>query len=230
MRAKTSSLALWAVVWLLAGVPAAAQYGPPPPPPPMVPPAALTQRPHFYIGIEGTGFLIFKQVTDQAGYMGQGGGGNLLVGYRVAPYLSIEGNLGVNYHDEALGTYGGLSYRALDALYLMTVTADAKLHLGRGWPLQPFVQAGVGYAYLGATYGALYCGNFSCDTTFAQGPTFQLGGGFDYWLTPHIVFGGRLLYRAVYFKEAAYGDVTVRTNSGNFINGVNLGVSVSYHF
>jgi opacity protein-like surface antigen len=222
-------LFLVAVASVLAGVPAAAQYGPPPPPA-VANPGALTQRPHFYIGIEGTGFLIFKQVTDQTGYMGQGGGGNLFVGYRAAPFVSIEGNLGINYHDEALGQYGGLTYRALDALYLMTVTVDVKLHLSRGWPVQPFVQAGVGYAYLGATYGELYCGNFSCDTTFAQGPTFQVGGGLDYWMTPNIVVGGRLLYRAVYFKEASYGDGTVRNNNGNFINGLNAGVSVSYHF
>ena len=96
--------------------------------------------------------------------------------------------------------------------------------------LQPFVQAGLGYGYLGATYFDGYCAGFTCDTTFAQGPMFQAGGGFDWWFTPWITIGARMLYRVVYFKEAAYGDNSVRTNSSSFVNGLNIGINASYHF
>jgi outer membrane protein W len=202
---------------------ASAQHGPYAPPPHPTSQWAKS-RPHLYVGGQGTLFLIAAQVTDQVGYMGQGGGGGLFLGYRVGPSVGIELNLNGTYHSERLG--GG--FVALDALFLMTATVDVKVHFPSRGQVEPFLQAGAGYGYLGATYGE--CGGFVCDTTFAQGPAFQVGGGFDYWLTPHVTFGARLLYRAIYFREAAYGDVVVRQNNANFINGFVVDIGAAFHF
>lgn len=202
-------------------------YGPPPPPLRYVSPR---KRSHLYVGGSLGGFAILAQVTDQAGYMGQGGGGAVHVGYRFSKMLGLELNLGITYHDEKLGQVGGLDVIAIDNLFLMTSTVDVKVYFSsKGW-IEPFVQAGLGYAWLGATYGDVYCESFSCDTTFAQGPTYQLGGGLDMWLWPRVNLSVRLLYRGIYFKEANYGNVTVRNDNGNFINGVALDVGASFHF
>lgn len=219
---------------LLSGSVAAAQYGPPPPPPMFHPGQLGTQstRSHLYAGIEGNAFFILKQVSDQTGYIGQGGGGNVYVGYRFGPSLSLEGNIGVTYHDETLGTPDGGALRVLNSLYLLTATVDVKVHLSNTGRLQPYVQAGLGYGYLGANYYDGYCDSIggSCDTTFAQGPLFQLGGGFDYWFTPRITLGTRLLYRMVYLREAVIGGVVVGRSSTSFVNGLNLGINATFHY
>jgi opacity protein-like surface antigen len=204
-------------------------YGPQPyGPQPMF--AGPKDRPHFYWGGQLGGFFIAKQVTDQAGYMGQGGGGGLHAGFRFSKMLAVELNLGITYHNETLGAFGGGTVIALDNLFLMSTTVDVKIYLSTTGLLQPYLQAGVGYGYLGATYNEGYCASFNCDTTFAQGPLFQIGGGFDYWLTPRLTLGSRLLYRGIRFSEANYGDVTVRTNSSNFINGLALDFTIALHY
>ena len=187
-------------------------------------------RPHFYVGGQLGGFFIAKQVTDQAGYMGQGGGGGAFAGFRFNRMFALELNLGLTYHNETLGAFGGGSIIALNNLFLLTTTIDAKFYLVSRGQFQPYLQAGVGYGYLGASYSDGYCSNFNCDTTFAQGPLFQLGGGFDYWLTPRVTLGSRLLYRGIAFSEANYGEVTVRRNSKNFINGFALDFTVAFHY
>ena len=204
-------------------------YGPQPYAPPMQ--SGPMNRPHFYVGGQLGGFFIAKQVTDQAGYMGQGGGGGAFGGFRFNSMFALELNLGVTYHNETLGAFGGGALVALNNLFLLTTTVDLKIFLASRGRFQPYLQAGVGYGYLGASYADGYCaGSFNCDTTFAQGPLFQLGGGFDYWLTPRLTLGSRLLYRGIRFSEANYGDATVRSNNTNFINGFALDFTLAYHY
>jgi hypothetical protein len=186
----------------------------------------LRERPHFYVGGQLGGFLVLKQVTDQAGYMGQGGGGGVFVGYRFTRYFALELNAAITYHNEQIDR----NIIALDALFLVNTSVDAKVYFPSRGRLEAFVQGGIGYGYLGATYGDFACGGFGCDTTFAQGPSFNLGGGFDYWFTPHLTFTGRMLYRGIAFREANYGDIAVRNNNNNFINGIAIDLAAAFHF
>ena len=213
-----------AALALSAAGAASAQYGPPPPYA-GGPIGGLSTRPHLYFGIEAQGFFILKQVSDQTGYMGQGGGGNVFVGWRFGPMLSLELNVGSTYHDETLGRM-----RTINSLFLVTPTVDVKFHFSTKGRFQPYVQLGAGYAYLGATYATDFACDLGCDTTFAQGPLFQLGGGFDYWATPWISIGGRLLYRAASLNESPYGGTVGARGASNFVNGVVLGINAMFHF
>jgi hypothetical protein len=220
-RRTVRGLVLSAMLLAVCTSEALAQYGPPPygPPPPSAVP--IKERPHLYIGIEGQVFLIMKQVTDAAGYLGQGGGGGVIVGYRFGPYIDLEFNLGITYHDQALE-----SVVLLNSLYLLNVMGDIKVHIPMRGRMDPFFQAGVGYGYLGANYADVCGGSFSCDTTFAQGPAFEVGGGFDYWLGPRLTIGARALYRAIRFGAPG----SVQNGSSNFINGLSIGVNGTFHF
>src|SRR5204863_9511037 len=133
-----------------------------------VPLGNASTRSHLYVGFELNGFLIMKQVTDSVGYMGQGGGGNFTLGYRFGPHVALEFNLGVTYHSEDFG-----AYRLLSSLFLVTPTVDVKIHFSNTGRMQPYLQAGLGYGYLGASYYDGFTCDFGCDTTFAQGPLFQ---------------------------------------------------------
>ena len=168
------------------------------------------------------GFFVAAQVTDHTeGYLSHGGGGGLFGGVRLGPFLSLELNLAVSVHDDAISAQS-----PFESLYLATVTADAKIHIPTYGPVEPFIQGGIGFAYLGAMYEGTYD---TYDQTLAQGPAFRLGGGLDVWLGPVFTIGGRLLYQGLYFSEDEYGRRTNNVNS-NFVNGVSLDVTAAVHF
>jgi len=172
-------------------------------------------RPHGYVGGQLTGFA----VANQAGnfdYLGQGGGGGLFGGFRISPFLSIEGNWGITYHDNNYDSYD------IDAFYVMTFTGDLKVHIPTRGPLEPYFQGGVGFAWTGATYGGGYYGDEA--TVWAKGLTFALGGGVDFWLSPFLSLGGRLLYRGL-----AFGEEQDKTDA-NYVSGVTLDVNLTLHF
>ena len=175
-------------------------------------------RPHGYVGGQLMGFGVAHQAASNYDYLGSGGGGGLFGGVRISPYLSIEGNWAVTYHDNAYDPYD-----YVDAFYVMMFTADLKVHIPTRGPFEPFFQGGVGYAYTGATYGGGYSGDEA--TVWASGPTFALGGGVDFWLSPFISLGGRLLYRGI-----AFGEKDQTNPEANYVSGVSLDVNATLHF
>ncbi len=179
-------------------------------------------RMHAYVGGQLGGFFVAKQVTDYAeGYLSHGGGGGLYGGFRLGPFLSLEANWNISFHDDAISAQS-----PFESLYLMTLTADAKIHIPTYGPVEPFIQGGIGFAYLGAMYEGTYD---TYDQNLATGPAFRLGGGLDFWLGPFFSFGGRLLYQGLYFSEDSYGSKSNAAKS-NFVNGVSLDATATFHF
>ena len=182
-------------------------------------------RLHGYIGAQLTGLIVVAQVTDyETGYLGHGGGGGIFGGVRFNPWLAIELNWNATYHDERFDA-GSSTVIVLDSIYLMSITADAKIHIPTWGPIEPFIQAGIGFAYIGANYDDC----IGCDSIFASGPAFNLGGGVDIWLGPHISVGGRMLYKGLYFNEDEFGRRSDLSES-NYVNGINIDAFLSYHF
>lgn len=187
-------------------------------------------RLHGYIGGQLSGFIVAAQVTEyDHGYLGHGGGGGLYGGVRLGPFVSLEANWNITFHDESWRTVtpGGtvIEDTYLDSIYLMTLTADAKIHIPTRGPVEPFFQGGIGFAFIGATYAQGYDG----DSIFAKGPAFNLGGGLDIWLGPWLSVGGRLLYRGLYFTQDDLTGAAISSES-NFVNGVTIDAFLTFHF
>ena len=188
-------------------------------------------RLHGYIGGQLSGFIVAAQVTEyDHGYLGHGGGGGLYGGVRLGPFVSLEANWNITFHDESWRavTPGGtvIEDRYLDSIYLMTLTADAKIHIPTRGPVEPFFQGGIGFAFIGATYADP---DYDGDTIFAKGPAFNLGGGLDIWLGPWLSVGGRLLYRGPYFTQDDFTGQAIKAES-NYVNGVDIDVFLTFHF
>lgn len=224
------AIALALVAAASAGSPAEAQYaqyyGPGPTPgyqPQRLRPRLFRHRVHGYVGGQLSAVAVLAQSTDYSeGYMGSGGGGGLFGGVRLGPFLSVEGNWSVSYHDDR-AIEGDTLFVALDALYMMNFSVDGKLHLPTYGPIEPYLQAGVGFAYLGATFASDYDG----DSVLASGPLFNLGVGLDGWISPWLTLGGRILYRGL-----AFGEVNSSGGAGhaNYVSGLSFDVNMALHF
>lgn len=189
---------------------------------PMRPTYGYRHRPHGYIGGQLGGLAVANQSASEYSYLGHGGGGGLFGGFRLSPYFAIEGNWGITYHGNQFDD-GYISNSPVDGFYVMTFTADAKIYIPTFGPIEPFFQAGIGYAYTGATYNDYWQGDQT--TVWASGPTFTIGGGLDFYVGPNISFGGRLLYRGFYFTPTDWPQA-----DPNFISGVSLDINVAFHF
>ncbi|MCC6746571.1 MAG: hypothetical protein IT371_02870 [Deltaproteobacteria bacterium] len=214
---------------LLATRDASAQYYgygyAPPPPPPTNPYFSFRHRVHGYVGGHLSGLVVAKQLSDYSdGYMGHGGGAGLHGGIRLGPFVALELNWGMTFHNETFHE-PGWTVTYLDSLYLMSITADVKVFIPTRGPVEPFFQAGVGFAYLGPNYSSYYGGS---GTVFASGPTFDAGGGVEVWLGPWFSLGGRLLYRGFYFGNPNVAGINKL--SKNFVNGVGLDLFATFHF
>jgi hypothetical protein len=185
-------------------------------------------RIHGYVGAQVTGFAIAAQVTDyNVGYLSHGGGGGVFGGIRLGPFISIEANFGITYHSEAWDA-GNVTIIDLDSIYMVTATADLKIHIPTRGIVEPFFQAGVGYAGIGVTnVSSSYA--YETGGLFAEGLAFNVGGGLDVWLGPWVSIGGRALYRGLRFGEPKYkwnGAVYY----SNFVNGVSVDLFLAFHF
>ncbi|MCB9557577.1 MAG: hypothetical protein H6707_15825 [Deltaproteobacteria bacterium] len=179
-------------------------------------------RVHGYLGGQLGGFFVAAQVTDyDRGYMSHGGGGGLYGGVRLGPFVSMELNWGVSYHDrnDYWATY-------FDAMYMMTVTADLKLHVPTRGPVEPFFQGGLGFAWIGPTYVDAWHDTVD---VWAKGFTFRLGGGLEFFAGPWLSVGGRLLYQGLVFTNDGFTGAPINKEK-NFVNGVSLDFFGTIHF
>lgn len=176
-------------------------------------------RPHVYLGGQLTGMVMLAQVTDDVGYLGHGGGIGGFIGVRTGPFFSIEGNANFTFHDERFG-----NVIAVNNILMSTLTVDGKIHIPVMGPVEPFFQAGGGFAIVGALYGSGPYANYS--SIIAEGFAYNLGGGLDIYVGPHFSVGGRVLYRGTILRKPDYTFAT----SSNFINGLGIDLNATFHF
>lgn len=199
-------------------------YGPQP-----RPQFGFRHRMHGYVGGQLMGMAMLHQGVEgvQAGYIGPGGGFGLFGGVRLGPFVALELNWTFTAHDETWEDGTGYVYTDIDFLQIQTLTADFKLHIPTRGRIEPFIQAGAGFAFFGVT------GDWAEDGyIYNSGPTFSLGGGLDLWLGPWFSIGGRVLYRGMYFGN----DDPYKTSRGtiyrkeNYISGLSIDVNAQIHF
>jgi hypothetical protein len=154
--------------------------------------APLWAHPHLYLGGRVMGFAAARTCFDlgDACMERWGGGLGVFAGYRLAGPLAIEGNWSMTLHDGA----DPVDPTFRTSIYLMTLTADAKYHLRGHGPVEPYVQAGVGFGLYGQTGGRLpSAGDFTGKVL-----TATTGLGVDVWVSDYLSLGGRFVYRAIF--------------------------------
>lgn len=210
-------------------------YGAPPPPPQQG--MSFRHRLHGYLGGQVMGMPILAQ-SGEHDYLGTGGGGGLFGGVRLSPFFSLELNWTFTYHnvtDESYwstywygpGYYESSYVNAWSALFVQTLTLDAKIHIPTYGPVEPYVQAGVGGTFLGASWGDDY---YEGDFLITSGPMFNLGGGLDIWLSPFFSVGGRILYRGMRFGEPRQDPKSGEAKYTNYVNAVSIDLNATLHF
>lgn len=210
-------------------------YGPPPPRPMF----GYRHRVHGYVGAQLTGIGILAQSRDNAGYLGPGGGGGgLFGGVRLGPFFALELNWNFTYHnvlDDYYDYWGGNQYWS--AFHLQTIELNGKIHIPTRGAIEPYIQLGVGFAFLGVSWDDRYTDYWgttygqSGDYVFASGVAFNVGGGLDVWLSPFVSLGGRVLYKGIRFGEEKFAMTSSsKSKAANFANAVNVDLNVTLHF
>jgi hypothetical protein len=150
-------------------------------------------RRHFYLGAEGLGLIVLDQTGPRA-FLDHGGGVRLFLGGRLSRIFALEFAWEPTFHNNEVDIFG----RRIGTIGLEALTVDGKLYPLSG-RVQPYFSFGAGVYLLGD--------NFS---VFAEGPGYQIGGGVDFWLSPHFSLGVRTEYRGVglvdydVFKDNTY--------------------------
>lgn len=180
-------------------------------------------RSHTHVAVVMPWGLYVGAGLGAAGVLHQSGGDDLLgdgfglslhAGLRVHQLLALElGWLGTLHEPR------GAVFAEDQHLVLNGITADARVYLpairGGGGPgLEPYLQGGLGVYLLDNTY-------FGTQST---GTGFQLGGGLDIPLGPHLVLGARGLYRGL-----AMGPVDA-TYTDTFVGALTTEVTVTGRF
>lgn len=218
-----SAIAFISVLLLVPELVNAQYYQPQRPQRPRYRQATSLNRPHVYLGGYLMGIGVANTVTDYepGGFLGAGGGGGMFVGFRASPFLAVEISGFLTMHDESYDN----AYADVNAYYLFNIEANGKLIIPTYGPLEPYVQVGIGYASAGTTYEDSY-GHTTTDEPLANGPSFNIGGGVDFYPIPNFSLGARLLYRGFYFSDAdLYED-----NYVNFVSGFSLDLNAAFHF
>lgn len=166
-----------------------------------------------YLGFGGQ----FAGIIGDSGKFGvvkSGGGGSVWLGFRFTPLLALEFGYQGTYHNPAdyFDYYG--YYVGTDYLVWSLVSADLKFHLPTHSNLDPYLQAGAGYSWLGREgYG-----------TDWSGPAFELGPGLDVWLGHFLTIGVRGLYRGAYLSGP------LRSQSSDFLSALVFQANLAIHF
>jgi hypothetical protein len=202
-------------------------YGPPPPRPAF----GYRHRIHGYVGAQLTGIGVLAQSAENAGYLGPGGGGGgLFGGVRLGPFFALELNWNITYHnvmEDYVGHYGDY----WSAFHLQTIELNGKIHIPTRGAIEPFIQLGAGFAFLGVSWDDRYYNTYSesGDYVFTSGFTFNVGGGLDVWLSPFVSLGGRVLYKGMRFGEPQFNSGG-KAKYTNFANAINVDLNVTLHF
>jgi hypothetical protein len=171
-----------------------------------------------YFGISGVVTGVLHQ-SGGAEYVSTGGGGAAIWGgVRIGPIFAFEANYTGSFHNHADYVCGNSLYYEIcgaDYLVLDMLSFDAKFHIPTHSVFDPFFQAGLMLAWLGHQ-------GFASDAT---GGGFDLGGGFDVWLSPIVTFGVRALYRGV-----KLGDYATYTGTDEFLHLMTGEVNLGFHF
>jgi hypothetical protein len=197
-------------------------YGAPPPPPRW----GYRHRIHGYVGAQLTGIGIVNQKTDASTgeYLGAGGGGGgLFGGVRLGPFFSLELNWNITYHNVAEDYWGDV----WSAFHLQTIEVNGKIHIPTRGMIEPYVQLGVGGAFIGVSWDDRWAYDQG-DYLLTKGFTFNIGGGLDFWLSPFVSLGGRILYKGMRFGEPY--RIQGKTTYANYASAINADLNVALHF
>jgi hypothetical protein len=189
------------VALLAASAPALAQY----------PSEYSIDRRGVYLGFAGMGnFVVNQSSAPVDGFIGQGGGFALFLGYRIAPMFALELAYSLNVHNPVQYNTGEM----IDALLLHAGTLDLKVLFPNRSIVRPYLQGGLGIYELAS---------YADSTLYRNGIGFQLGGGLDIWLNRIFSIGGRVLYHGIFFTQeiASYRP---------FLSTVSLEINLQAHF
>jgi hypothetical protein len=173
------------------------------------------------------GMAMLHQGLEGVGHIGAGGGVGLTAGFRIHPMIGLEANWTWTGHDETWEDEYGNVWTDIEFLQIQTLTADIKIHIPTRGRIEPFIQGGIGWAFFGVT------GDWATDGyIFNSGPTFNLGGGADFWLGPWFSIGGRILYRGMYFGENDYRwkGRTSGPLEASYTSGLSVDLFATIHF
>lgn len=179
-------------------------------------------QPHAYFGGQLMGAAVVNQATDNPNAPFDVGavGGGLYGGFRVNPFLSIELDWWITYNSANSDWYA-------DTLWLTAVELAAKIHIPTRGPLEPYFQVGGGYSWNGVSYPV---GRYDSESSIlTTGPTFNVGGGLDFYLGPHFSLGGRVLYRGVYLGTPDFTDNNLR-GYDNYMSMITVDINATIHF
>ncbi|HEY3355453.1 MAG TPA: outer membrane beta-barrel protein [Polyangia bacterium] len=185
----------------------------------VVPASAVSQtrlnpaidRPGVSLGFAGMGNFVVNQANAPVnGFIDQGGGFGIFVGFRVAPMLALELGYALNIHNPVQDPSGV----TIDALLLHAGTFDLKLIIPTPSNVRPFLQVGIGVYELAS---------YADSTNYVTGVGFQLGGGLDVWLNRGLSIGVRALYHGISFTDNIGTDKP-------FLSTVSLEGNLQFHF
>jgi Outer membrane protein beta-barrel domain len=137
-------------------------------------------RRHFYLGAQPAGVVVLHETGPRA-FLDHGGGVRLFLGGRLSRIFALEFAWEPTFHNNEVDIFG----RPIGTIGLEALTVDAKFYpLHRR--VQPYISVGAGAYLLGDNL-----------SVFAAGPGYQVGGGVDFWLSPHFSLGLKTQYRGV---------------------------------
>jgi len=168
----------------------------------------------WYIGLGGMGVNVMSQEGGPEP-LENGGGATLFLGVRLSRMFGLEVSWLGSFHNPTQDKWLG---DGEDFITLEGFTADARLHFAGcanlAGCLDPYLTGGVGLYALGSD-------RLGLDSV---GAGFQVGGGFDYWISQSFTIGVRARYHGIAMgpPDAQEADVFLHTAS---VDG-----NIAFHF
>lgn len=182
------------------------------------------ERTHGYLGIRGEGlYLLSQDLRYSTPYLDHGKGLGFMAGIRLGPVLALEWTWDILFHSAAAPRIQGTDVQ-LDRVYTMFFGGAVTLNLPTSSAVEPFIQAGGGWAYVGADFQPNPDGQTH---VFTHGPTFLVGGGLNFWAGSVLTFGVRASYRGIYFRSPLYEGPG--PTYADYIGAAMFDVSTAFH-
>ena len=151
-------------------------------------------------------------------------GGDLKVGYDFN-YFALEGNIMADSHDDKLFNYGKESRGFQGTSTFSAEYIDVKI------PIAPSNQKKYYYALVGVGLCSLNGHDtVTLESAKYSGMVYDLGVGFERYLSPHVAFNLAAIYRTVrYYKDESQGITT--TLSPHLSDDlITVEIGFNYHF